>query len=457
MKKWLALLGVTLGFVAGSASAQLPDFTDLAEKQSVTVVNITTTQDAKQLKRGQRMPDPEEMMEFFRRFVPPEGERFMPPRRGNGSGFLISSDGYILTNAHVVDDVDEVVVKLHDKREFRAKVIGSDDRTDVALIKINADRLPRVAIGDPNRLRVGEWVLAIGAPFGFENSATAGIVSAKGRSLPQENYVPFIQTDAAVNPGNSGGPLFNLRGEVVGMNSQIISRSGGNMGLAFAIPIDVAMDVAEQLKARGKVSRGRLGIVIQEVTADLADSFGLREPRGALVSDVEPGSPADKAGVQVSDIVLKFDGKPVNESIDLPRLVGATKPGTRSTLTVWRKGTQRDLPVSVGELGDADKTAVAAKNPEVRKANRAGLSVTELSKEQKAVLRINSGVLVEETTGAAARAGIQTGDVILAVNNQEVNTAEALAKLLDDPARKSAALLVKRGENAHYVSLRLER
>lgn len=456
MKKWLALLGMTLGFVAGGAAAQLPDFTDLAEKQSNTVVNITTTQDAKQLKRGHRMPEPDEMMDFFRRFMPPEGERFMPPRKGNGSGFLISTDGYILTNAHVVDDVDEVVVKLHDKREFRAKVIGSDERTDVALIKINADNLPSVAIGDPNRLKVGEWVLAIGAPFGFENTVTAGIVSAKGRSLPQENYVPFIQTDAAVNPGNSGGPLFNLKGEVVGMNSQIISRSGGYMGLAFAIPIDVAMDVADQLKSRGKVSRGRLGIVIQEVTADLADSFGLKEPKGALVSDVEPGSPADKAGVQVSDIVLKFDGKPVNSSIDLPRLVGATKPGTRSSLTIWRKGAQKEIAVSVGELSDDNKIA-SAKAPETRKANRAGITVTELTKEQKAILRITNGVLVEETTGAAARAGIQTGDVIVAVNNQEVNTAEELARLLDDPARKSAALLVKRGENAHYVSLRLDR
>lgn len=455
MKKWFALLGMALGFVAGTATAELPDFTELAEKHAHAVVNITTTQDAKQIRRGHKMPEPDDMMDFFRRFMPPEGERFMPPRRGNGSGFLISPDGYILTNAHVVDDVDEVVVKLNDKREFRAKVVGSDERTDVALIKINADNLPRVTIGDPNRLKVGEWVLAIGAPFGFENSVTAGIVSAKGRSLPQENYVPFIQTDAAVNPGNSGGPLFNLRGEVVGMNSQIISRSGGYMGLAFAIPIDVAMDVADQLKSRGKVSRGRLGIVIQEVTADLADSFGLKSPHGALVADVEAGSPADKAGVQVSDIILKFDGKTINSSIDLPRLVGATKPGVSSTLTIWRKGAQKELAVNVGELND-DKVATA-KVPEAKKANRAGLAVTELTKEQKGILKITNGVLVEETTGAAARAGIQTGDVIVAVNNQEVNSAEELARLLDDPARKSAALLVKRGENAHYVSLRLDK
>ena len=455
MRKWLALLGITLGFVAASARAELPDFTDLADKQSAAVVGITTTQDAKQVKRGKRMPDPDDMMDFFRRFMPPEGEHFMPPRRGQGSGFLISADGYILTNAHVVDDVDEVTVKLNDKREFRAKVIGSDARTDVALIKINADNLPRVTIGDSNRLKVGEWVLAIGAPFGFENSVTAGIVSAKGRALPDENYVPFIQTDAAVNPGNSGGPLFNLKGEVVGMNSQIISRSGGYMGLSFAIPIDVAMDVADQLKAGGKVNRGRLGIVIQEVTADLADSFGLKSPHGALVSDVEPGSPADKAGVEVSDIILKFDGKTVNSSIDLPRMVAATRPGTRSTLSIWRKGQMKELSVNVGELTD-DKVA-SAKAPEKKKTNRAGISVTELTKEQKAILKISNGVLVEETTGIAARAGVQSGDVIVAVNNQEVNSAEELSRLLDDPARTRVALLIKRGENAHYVSLRLDK
>ncbi|MDP2786908.1 MAG: DegQ family serine endoprotease [Pseudomonadota bacterium] len=458
MKKWFALLSMTLSFVAGGANAQLPDFTDLVEKHAPAVVNITTTQDARQRSRGHKMPEPDAMLDLFRRMMPPEGQGMLPAKRGQGSGFLISADGYILTNTHVVDDVDEVVVKLNDKREFRAKVIGIDARTDIALIKINADNLPRVGIGDPNKLRVGEWVLAIGAPFGFENSATAGIVSAKGRSLPQENYVPFIQTDVAVNPGNSGGPLFNLRGEVVGVNSQIISRSGGYMGLSFAIPIDVAMDVAEQLKTRGKVNRGRLGVAIQEVTSDLAESFGLNSPQGALVADVEAGSPAEKAGVQVSDIILKFDGKPINSSIDLPRLVGATKPGVRSTLTIWRKGVQRELSVSVGEMTNekADEKA-AAKATEAKKSNRAGLAVSELTREQKSILKISNGVLVEEVSGPAARAGIQSGDVIVAVNNQEVNTPEELARLVNDTARKSAALLVKRGEDAHYVSLRLER
>lgn len=455
MKMWFVLIGLSLSLVAGGANAQLPDFTDLVEKQSSAVVNITTTQDARQrglVPKVPKVPEPDEMFDFFRRMMPKEGQGMLPPRRGQGSGFMISADGYILTNTHVVDEADEVVVKLHDKREFRAKVIGIDKRTDVALIKINANNLPAVRIGDPNRLRVGEWVLAIGAPFGFENSATAGIVSAKGRSLPQENYVPFIQTDVAVNPGNSGGPLFNLRGDVVGMNSQIISRSGGYMGLSFAIPIDVAMDIAEQLKTRGKVHRGRLGVMIQEVTADLADSFGLATPQGALVSDVEAGSPADKAGVKVSDIILKFDGKTISSSIDLPRLVGATKPGVKSNLTIWRKGAQRDLSVNVGEMAD-DK--VAAKSPEIRKSNRAGLAVSELTDEQKRTLKSSNGVLVEDVSGPASRAGLQAGDIILAVNNQEVNGSEAFDRLINDPARKSAALLVKRGEDSHYVSVRL--
>ncbi len=454
MNRWIALLGLALGLMAESAFAQLPDFVDLVEKQSPAVVNITTTQDAHEMKRGHRMPDPDEMFDFFRRFMPPEGEHFMPPRKGQGSGFIISGDGYILTNGHVVDDADEVVVKLNDKREFRAKVIGSDDRTDVALIKISATDLPSVTIGDPNSLRVGEWVLAIGAPFGFENSVTAGIVSAKGRSLPQESYVPFIQTDVAVNPGNSGGPLFNMRGEVVGVNSQIISRSGGYMGLSFAIPIDVAMDVAEQLKTGGKVNRGRLGVLIQEVSADLAESFGLKEPQGALVAEVEQGSPADKAGVEASDIILKFNGRTINSSIDLPRMVGTTKPGSHSTLTVWRNGAMRDLDVTIGEMKDE---AVAAQAPKLKQANLAGLVVNSIPDERKKALNISSGVLVEDASGPAGRAGIQTGDIILAVNNQDVSSADELSRLLNDTSRKRAAILVKRGDSAHYVSLRLDR
>jgi serine protease Do len=452
MKRWFLLIAWLSALVAQGAWAQLPDFSDLVEKQTPTVVNITTTQEVQApAKRspGQKTPKvPEEMLDFFRHFAP-GGEMPLRPRHGQGSGLLISTDGFILTNAHVVAEADEVMVKLNDKREFKAKVIGSDTRTDIALIKIEADKLPAASLGDPEKLRVGEWVLAIGAPFGFANSVTAGIVSAKGRSLPDENYVPFIQTDAAVNPGNSGGPLFNLKGEVVGINSQIVSRSGGNMGLAFAIPIDVAMEVADQLKVRGKVNRGRIGVSIQEVTPDLADSFGLKSAKGALVAEVEAGSPADKAGVQVSDIITKFDGKVVNSSVELPRMVGATKPGSESILTVWRKGAHHDLKVKVGEMPDEKAVKTAAKAS-------AGLVVSALSAEQKKQLGIGNGVLVEEASGAAAKAGIQPGDVVMAVNNQEVNSAEQLAKLLGEGERKSVALLVKRGDTAHYKSLRLD-
>ena len=438
-----------LGLAGAAQAATLPDFTEIVDKQGAAVVNIATTQDAR---RGERrgMPDQDEMFEFFRRFMPPQGRGFMPPRHGQGSGFIVSADGYILTNAHVVDGADEVVVKLNDKREFRAKVIGTDTRTDVALIKIAAQGLPKVAVGDPDKLRVGEWVLAIGAPFGFENSATAGIVSAKGRALPQENYVPFIQTDVAVNPGNSGGPLFNLKGEVIGVNSQILSRSGGYMGLSFAIPIDVAMDVAEQLKSKGKISRGRLGVTIQEVSADLAESLGLDKPRGALIADVEPDSPADKAGLQVSDIVLKFDGKPVNASNDLPRLVGATKPGSKATVQVWRKRQAKEIDITVGELPDDDK--VAGKD---KPTNKAGLAVRELTPEQKRQLGIKSGILVQEAVGLAARAGIHQGDVILSVDGKAVNTSRELSNALNGSERKLVTLLLKRGEGVLHVALRL--
>ncbi len=321
----LAALLLPLG-----CAAQLPDFTDLVEKQGATVVNISTTQTVRSPLGSPQAPQLQEddpFYEFFRRFVPNPGPREFQ-NNSLGSGFIISTDGYILTNAHVVEAADEINVKLNDKREFKAKVIGSDKRTDIALIKIEATGLPAVRFGDPNKLKVGEWVIAIGSPFGFENSVTAGIVSAKGRSLPQENFVPFIQTDAAVNPGNSGGPLFNMAGEVIGINSQIYSRTGGFMGLSFAIPIDVANDIATQLKTGGRVTRGRIGVVIQPVTRELAESFGLPKPAGALVSSVEKGSPAEKAGIEAGDVILKFNGRDVTSSEDLPRLVGGTKPGS---------------------------------------------------------------------------------------------------------------------------------
>jgi len=469
MMKRLFVLLCTLLFTALSAAASaqgrdLPDFADLVEKQGAAVVNISTTQVVKAGRGNVQLPFDEDdpMYEFFKRF----GQRGMPgmPReyenKGLGSGFIISADGYILTNAHVVADADEVVVKLTDKREFKARVLGADRRTDVALIKIEAGGLPTVKLGDPAKLRVGEWVLAIGSPFGLDNTVTAGIVSAKGRSLPQENYVPFIQTDAAVNPGNSGGPLFNMRGEVVGINSQIYSRSGGYMGLSFAIPIDIAMEVKAQLQASGKVSRGRIGVVIQEVTKELADSFGLAKPQGALVARVEKAGPADKAGVVEGDIILKFDGKAVTQSSDLPRIVAMTKPGTRSSLQVWRKGSARDLSVTVAELAEEDKAGGKASKRPAKKAeptvNRLGILLADLTAEQKKQLG-SSGVLVEEVRNSGL--DLRPGDVILALIDKGVQTEiksveqfNALLAKLDKSV--NVTLLVRRGENQTFITLK---
>src|ERR1700741_1029502 len=344
VRAWVSLwLAVFCASAFAQAVRELPDFTRLVDDQGNAVVNISTTQAVRRSGATPQVPgiEDEEVLEFFRRFIPRQqpgpGPR-QPEARSLGSGFIISADGYILTNAHVVEGADEINVRFTDKREFKAKVIGADRRTDIAVIKIEAASLPAVKFGDPSKLKVGEWVVAIGSPFGFENTVTAGIVSAKGRSLPQENFVPFIQTDVAINPGNSGGPLFNLRGEVIGINSQIYSRTGGFMGLSFAIPADVALDVQKQLKEKGRVSRGRIGVVIGEVTRDLATSFGLDRARGAIVTTVEKDSPAQKAGIEATDIITGFDGKAVESSSDLPRLVGSTRPGSTSTLEVWRKG-----------------------------------------------------------------------------------------------------------------------
>jgi serine protease Do len=374
---------------------------------------------------------------------------------------VVSADGYILTNAHVVDSADEILVRLTDKRELKARVIGTDKRTDVALIKIEATGLPTVRLGDPGALKVGEWVVAIGSPFGFDNSVTAGIVSAKGRSLPQENYVPFIQTDAAVNPGNSGGPLFNLKGEVVGMNSQIYSRSGGFMGISFAIPIDVAMEVQAQLRASGKVSRGRIGIVIQEVNKDLADSFGLSKAQGAAVNAVEKGGPAEKAGIEPGDVILKFDGKAIVNSSDLPRIVGSTRPGSRVMVQVWRKGSSRDLPVVVGEITE-EKVAVRSNRgarPAERTANRLGLVVSELTAEQKRELKVNGGLLIEDVRSNAVRADLRPGDVILALisrgESTEIKSAEQFNRLLAQfDKTANVTLLVRRGEMQTFVTIK---
>ncbi len=447
---WLPLLG--LAQVQG-----LPDFTDLVEKQGAAVVNVSTTSTATTGGAQPPVPEDDPFYDFFRRFGPPQEREYQA--RSLGSGFIVSADGYILTNAHVVNMADDVTVKLSDKREFKAKVIGADKRTDVALIKIEAAGLPAVRIGDPEKLRVGEWVLAIGSPFGFESSVTAGIVSAKGRSLPQENYVPFIQTDVAINPGNSGGPLFNLKGEVVGINSQIYSRTGGFMGLSFAIPIDVAMDVSNQLRSAGRVSRGRIGVVIQEVTRELAESFGLPKAAGALVNSVEKGGPADKAGIEASDVILKFDGKVVNSSVDLPRIVAQTRPGSKVTAQVWRKGVSRDVSMVVGEIPE-EKVAVRSGPRDNKPGNlvaRLGMTLSELTGGQRKELGTNGGLVVEDAQGAAAKAGIRRGDVLMAINNQDVKSVEQLNQLLGQFEKaRSVALLIKRGDGALYVPLRLD-
>jgi len=460
-----AAAALAFGTFAAIASAQvreLPDFTRLVEEYGAAVVNVSTTQAPRRASTPQ-MPniEDEEMLEFFRRFIPRQpGAGPRPESRSLGSGFIISADGYILTNAHVIDAADEIDVRLTDKREFKARVIGADKRTDVALIKIEASDLPAVRVGDPTRLKVGEWVVAIGSPFGFENTVTAGIVSAKGRSLPQENFVPFIQTDVAINPGNSGGPLFNMKGEVVGVNSQIYSRTGGFMGLSFAIPIDVALDIQSQLREKGRVSRGRIGVVIQEVTKDLAVSFGLHKPRGALVNSVEKGSPADKAGIEATDIITRFDGKEVDSSSDLPRIVGGTRPGTRVPVEVWRKGAPRVLSIAVGELLEervAAREVPREPKPAPLAANRLGVVVSELSAEQKRELKLAHGLVVTEVR-ASARAELRRGDILLKLvhNGQhtDLKSTEQLNKLLAGLDKSAVITLqVRRGESTAFVSV----
>ncbi len=457
---------------SGSAALArgLPDFADLVEQVGPAVVNIRTTAKVATAARGQAGPD-EEMQEFFRRFFGVPMPRRGQPQpddedsggstpRGVGSGFIVSADGLVMTTAHVIDGADEVIVRLTDKREFKARVVGADKRTDVAVLKIEASGLPTVRFGDVNRLRVGEWVIAIGSPFDLDNTVTAGIVSAKARDTGE--MLPFIQTDVAINPGNSGGPLINLRGEVVGINSQIYSRSGGYMGISFAIPIDEANRVADQLKAGGRVVRGRIGVQIGEVTKDVAESLGLAKAAGALVRSVEPGSPAEKAGLEAGDIVTRFDGKAVEKWNDLPRLVGNTKPGTKSTLQVWRRGTTRDLGVTVAELEPETKPAAARSGKAEPKAPAAGvaasvlgLTVSDLSAEQRREARVKAGVLVEAVDGPAARAGLREGDLILGLGQAEVTDArqfDALVARLD--RSRPASLLVRRGGEAQFVLIR---
>ena len=435
-------------------SSSYPDFASIVRANGPSVVNIAVTGKA-------RAGDDEEsaaadpMEEFFRRFGPglqrPQPGQTPRVKRGQGSGFIVSGDGVILTNAHVVDGAEEVTVKLTDRREFKAKVIGSDKRSDVAVIKIDARNLPAVRIGNPADVSVGEWVLAIGSPFGFENTATSGIVSAKSRSLSGDSYVPFIQTDVAVNPGNSGGPLFNLKGEVIGINSQIYSASGGYQGISFAIPIDVAAKVKDQLVATGKVTRGRLGVVVQEVNQDLADSFGLKKPQGALVNSVEKGGPAEKAGLEPGDVILSFDGKTVDRSGDLPLLVTDVKPGQRARVEVVRKGANKSIDVTVGEMKEPK---VAADDREGAAPGRLGLAVRPLEADEARAAGVKSGVVVEAVNGPAARAGIQQGDVILAINGAPVKGIEDL-RAATARAGKSVALLVQRENVKIFVPLNL--
>ena len=478
LKKWISTTVISVAFVFNAfnqtaIAKDLPDFTELAEKHGAEVVNISVTQVVQGGGNGPMpfpgMPDDENLQEFFKRFGIP-GMPGIPGNPGQGgqggqefkssslgSGFIISSDGYILTNAHVVSEADEVMVKLSDKREFKAKTIGFDKRTDVALIKIEATNLPKVTIGDPNALKVGQWVAAIGSPFGLENTMTAGIVSAKGRALPQENFVPFIQTDVAINPGNSGGPLFNLSGEVVGINSQIYSRSGGSVGLSFSIPIDVAIDISNQLKASGKITRGWLGVAIQELTKELADSFGMKNTNGALIAGVEKNGPADKGGLQAGDVITKFDNKPIVSSSDLPRAVGASKPGKMAAVEVLRKGAVKNLNVGIGEMPtDPNEAAAPSKAPIKAESNKIGLSLKELTPQQKKKLNGKNGLLVVDSVGAAAQAGIRRGDVILGLNNSESQSVEQFNKQINAVvAGKTVAVLVLRGENTLYVPIKV--
>lgn len=465
-----ALCALLLMGQALLAQASLPDFTELVEQASPAVVNISTRQnmpDRPVAGAGQlNVPDleglPPMFREFFERNIPqvpraPGGGR-QREAQSLGSGFIISADGYVLTNNHVIADADEIIVRLADRSELEAKLIGTDPRSDVALLKVEGSGLPIVKLGKSDELKVGEWVLAIGSPFGFDHSVTAGIVSAKGRSLPNESYVPFIQTDVAINPGNSGGPLFNLAGEVVGINSQIFTRSGGFMGLSFAIPMSVAMDVADQLKAEGKVSRGWLGVVIQEVNKDLAESFGLDKPAGALVAQVLEDGPAAKGGLQVGDVILSLDGKPIIMSADLPHLVGALKPGARAELDVVRDGARKKLKLTIGALPEDGEALAGNAAPGVeRSSNRLGVKVVELSAEQKKSLDLKGGVVISEVQeGPAALIGLRPGDVITHLNNQAINSAKTFTEVAQAlPKNRSVSMRVLRQGRASFITFKL--
>jgi len=456
------LVTTFLFFMSFSYAVSLPDFTVLAEQQGSKVVNISSIKNAVNRGSQQLSPQEEHMQEFFNRFGIP-----MPPGMGpndqqqrqmsaTGSGFILESDGYIITNAHVVGEADSIIVKLADKREFQAKLLGIDRRTDVALLKIDAKDLPAVKLGNPKNIKVGEWVAAIGSPFGLENTMTVGVVSAKGRALPQqENYVPFIQTDVAINPGNSGGPLFNTNGEVIGINSQIYSRTGGYMGLSFAIPIDVAMDVADQLKNNGKVVRGWLGIAIQEVTDELTEALGLKDKSGALVAAVNKGAPAGKAGIEAGDVILKFNNKVIETSSDLPKYVRLTKPNNVVPVEIWRKGNIKTLRVKIGEMPD-DRMQASNKKTIKESANRIGLVLKEATAKDKKMLDGRNGLVVTKASGPAVSSQIREGDIILALNNTPVTSVRAFNREINKtPKGKTIALLIYRNGDTLFVPVKV--
>lgn len=455
------LIATFLFFINFSHAVSLPDFTVLAEQQGNTVVNISSIKNAVNRGNQQLSPQEEHMQEFFNRFGIP-----MPPGMGpndqqqkqmsaTGSGFILESDGYIITNAHVVGEADSIIVKLADNREFQAKLLGIDKRTDVALLKIDAKDLQVVKLGNPKDIKVGEWVAAIGSPFGLENTMTVGVISAKGRALPQENFVPFIQTDVAINPGNSGGPLFNTDGEVIGINSQIYSRTGGYMGLSFAIPIDVAMDVADQLKNKGRVVRGWLGIAIQEVTDELTEALGLKDKSGALVAAVNKDTPAGKAGIEAGDVILRFNNKVIEKSSDLPKYVGITKPNNVVPVEIWRNGKLKTLRVKVGEM-PSDRMQASNQKPNQESVNRIGLVLKEASAKDKKLLDGRNGLVVVKATGPAVSSQIRNGDIILALNNTPVTSVRAFNRDVNKtPKGKTIALLIYRNGDTLFVPVKV--
>lgn len=455
-----ALLSATPAVASGLApqatvaTTQLPDFVQLVEKYGKGVVNISTVREARVVEGADPFGFDERHAEIFRRFGFPfpfgGGPRQEPERRGTGSGFIISADGLILTNHHVVDGADEIKVRLTDNREFTGKVLGSDAKTDIAVVKIEAKDLPYLTMGNSDELKVGEWVAAIGSPFGLDNTVTSGIVSAKSRKLPSDQYVPFIQTDVAVNPGNSGGPLFNMKGEVVGINSQIFSTSGGFMGLSFAIPSNLAMQIKDQLVKNGKVTRGRIGVVIQSVTQDLAESFGMKAPKGAIVSQVEKDGPAAKAGLQEGDIITAVNGKAIDDSVDMPVIIGSMAPGSIAKLSIIRNNKDMTLDVKVEEAPNESASSNASKTAA---ANKLGVTVRPLNDEEKAKAE-TEGLLVTESTGAARKAGIREGDIIVNVNGVKIKKTDDLARVLEK--NKNLRVLVQRRDGRIFIPVHLK-